>query len=82
MISKEPKAGKSRLSMGMLAAYRRQKWIFMATLTMGTLMQWSVCRENTALFGLRWAFSSVTLPFNELLRSLIFTVGDLFQITI
>ena len=66
----------------MMSVYRRQKWIFMATLTTGTLLQWSVCRENTALFGLRWAFSSVTLPINEFLRSLIFAIGDLFQVTI
>jgi hypothetical protein len=68
--------------MSLLGVYRRQKWIAMATLTTGTLMQWSTCREETALFGLRWAFSSVTLPINEFLRNVIFTIGDLFQITV
>lgn len=82
-MMKEKSTLKNRISkFSMMSVYRRQKWILMATLTMGTLMQWSTCRENTALFGLRWAFSSVTLPINTFLRNLIFAIGDLFQITV
>jgi len=55
-----------------MKAYRRRKWFALAALTVGTAMQLSTCREDLALFGLRTAFSSITLPINELLRALIF----------
>ncbi len=47
---------------------RRQKWIMFATLTIGTALQLSTCREETALLGLRTGFSSVTLPINVFIR--------------
>jgi len=50
-----------------MKAYRRSKWILLATMTMGGLAQLSTCREEAALFGLRTAFSSITLPINELI---------------
>ena len=82
MKTEQPKIKDRKSKISMMSVDSRQKWIFMATLTMGKLMQWSTCRETTALFGLRWAYSSVTLPINEFLRNLIFAVGDLFQITV
>lgn len=47
---------------------RRQKWIMLATMTIGTALQLSACQEETALLGLRTAFSSVTLPINTFIR--------------
>lgn len=35
---------------------------------MGTVTQLSTCREQSALFGLRTAFTSFTLPVNTFLR--------------
>ncbi|MEK6644211.1 MAG: hypothetical protein AABZ08_09895 [Planctomycetota bacterium] len=52
----------------------RRKWMLMAAMSMGTVLQLSTCREETALLGLRTAFSSITLPINVLLRNLIFGV--------
>jgi len=42
-----------------------------AAMTVGTLAQLATCREEAALLGLRSAFTSVTLPLNQLLRQLI-----------
>ena len=53
---------------------RHRKWIVMATLTMGTAFQVSTCQNDAALFGLRWAFTSFTLPINTLIRDLLLTV--------
>jgi hypothetical protein len=47
---------------------RRSKWIMFATMTVGSALQLSTCREETALFGLRTAISSITLPINTLIR--------------
>ena len=55
-----------------MKVYRRRKWLMLAALTMGTTLQLSTCREEIVLFGLRTAFSSITLPINQLLRELIF----------
>ncbi|MFQ5429157.1 MAG: hypothetical protein ACE5E1_02505 [Phycisphaerae bacterium] len=57
-----------------MSAYRRRKWMMLAVMTMGTALQLSTCREETALFGLRTAFSSITLPLNQLLRNLLFGI--------
>lgn len=43
----------------------------MAAMTLGTAFQLSTCREDAALFGLRWAFSSITLPLNVFIRDLL-----------
>lgn len=48
--------------------------MMLAVMTMGTALQLSTCREETALFGLRTAFSSITLPLNQLLRNLLFGI--------
>ncbi len=53
--------------------YLRRKWMMMAVLSMGTAMQITACREDAALFGLRVAFSSVTLPINQFIR--VFFLG-------
>ncbi|MBX3396983.1 MAG: hypothetical protein KF841_16635 [Phycisphaerae bacterium] len=54
-----------------MARLYRRKWIAMAVLTVGSAMQVSACREELGLFGLRWAFSSITLPINTLIRDLL-----------
>ncbi len=56
-----------------MKAYRRRKWIMLAVFTCGTTFQLAACREEATLFGLRTAFSSVTLPLNQLIRSLLLT---------
>ncbi len=48
--------------------HRYQRWFMLAALSMGTVMQLATCREESALFGLRTAFSSVTLPINTFIR--------------
>ncbi|HVP09936.1 MAG TPA: hypothetical protein VMV94_01980 [Phycisphaerae bacterium] len=48
--------------------YWRKRWLVLAVMTVGTALQLSTCREETALFGLRTAFTSVTLPINVLIR--------------
>lgn len=53
---------------------RNRKWIMLATLTMGTAMQLASCQDDVALFGLRWAFSSITLPINVFLRDALQTI--------
>jgi hypothetical protein len=40
-------------------------------MTLGTAFQLTACREDVALFGLRVGFSSITLPINQLLRSIL-----------
>jgi hypothetical protein len=52
----------------------RRKWMLMAALSCGTALQVSACRDDISLFGLRWLFSSVTLPINALLRQLLLGV--------
>jgi hypothetical protein len=48
--------------------WRRQRWIFLAAMTAGTVLQISTCREELSLFALRTAFTSVTLPINTLIQ--------------
>lgn len=55
----------------MKQAYKR-RWIMLAALCVGTAGQWATCREEAALFGLRTAFSSVTLPINTAIRQFFF----------
>jgi len=55
--------------------YRRRKWILLAILALGTTFQVSACREDAALFGLRVAFYSVTLPINQLVRSILLNLN-------
>lgn len=50
-----------------MKAYRRQKWILLAVMTLGGLAQVSTCREQASLFGLRTLFSAFTLPINQLI---------------
>lgn len=52
-------------------AYRR-RWIMLAVICLGTTAQLSTCREDAALFGVRTAFSSVTLPINTAIRQFFF----------
>jgi hypothetical protein len=54
---------------------RRRKWMMFATLTIGTALQLSTCREESALFGLRTAFSSITLPINVFIRQFFFSLS-------
>ncbi|HKQ50137.1 MAG TPA: hypothetical protein VJZ71_18820 [Phycisphaerae bacterium] len=56
---------------------RRTKWIMFATMTVGSVMQLSTCREETALLGLRTAISSITLPINTLIQQFFFVVGTI-----
>lgn len=53
---------------------RRYRWVFLAVMCMGTVAQISTCREESALFGLRTAFTSVTLPINTLIRQILLGV--------
>ncbi len=48
-----------------------RKWVAFAALTLGTTLQVSACREEFGLFGLRWAFSTFTLPINVFIRDLL-----------
>jgi hypothetical protein len=48
--------------------YWRKRWLVLAVMTVGTAMQLSTCRQEVALFGLRTAFTSVTLPVNTFIR--------------
>jgi len=50
---------------------RHRKWIMLATLTAGTVLQLSTCQNELALFGLRVAFSSITLPINVFIRDVL-----------
>ena len=50
---------------------RNRKWIALATISMGSAMQLASCQDDAALFGLRWAFSSVTLPINIFIRDIL-----------
>ena len=53
---------------------RRARWALLAALCLGSVAQLSTCREESALFGLRTAFTSFTLPFNVLLRQILLGV--------
>jgi hypothetical protein len=52
----------------MLSRRNRYRWLTLAGLCVGTMFQFSNCREDVALLGLRTAFSSITLPINTLIR--------------
>ncbi len=49
----------------------RRRWLVLAAMTIGTAMQLSACREELALFGLRTAFTSVTLPLNQAIQAFL-----------
>lgn len=51
--------------------HRRQKWIMLAALTIGTTFQLTACRDEAALFGLRTVFSAFTYPIDLLIQQLI-----------
>jgi len=53
---------------------RHKKWFLLASISMGTTMQLSACQDDLALFGLRWAVTSITLPFNQFIRDVLLTV--------
>ena len=55
----------------MKRAYKR-RWIMLAALCVGTTAQLATCREEAALFGLRTAFSSVTVASNTAIRQFFF----------
>jgi hypothetical protein len=57
-------------SPGMKRSIRFQKWVVFLALSAGTTFQLSTCREESALFGLRWAVTSVTLPINTFIRQI------------
>jgi hypothetical protein len=57
-----------------MKAYWRRRWLLLAAMTIGTAMQLSTCREDLALFGLRTAFTSVTLPINVAVRQVLLGV--------
>lgn len=44
-----------------------RKWLALATLTCGTTLQLSACRDELGLFGVRTAFSTIFLPINNLI---------------
>ncbi len=50
---------------------RRRRWLVLVAMTVGTAMQLSTCREELALFGLRTAFTSVTLPINAAIQQIL-----------
>jgi len=54
----------------MKRSIRFQKWVVFLALSAGTTFQLSTCREESALFGLRWAVTSVTLPINTFIRQI------------
>jgi len=45
--------------------------MLLAVMALGTAFQLTACREDAALFGLRVGFSSVALPINQFLRSIL-----------
>lgn len=49
----------------------RRRWLLCAAMTLGTAWQVSACREEFAFFGLRTAFTAVTLPINQLIQQLL-----------
>ncbi|MFQ5501685.1 MAG: hypothetical protein ACE5EQ_05215 [Phycisphaerae bacterium] len=54
--------------------YRSRKWILLATMTLGSTLQLATCREDAALFGLRTAISSITLPINQAIRDFLLSL--------
>ncbi|HWL94511.1 MAG TPA: hypothetical protein VNT79_13380 [Phycisphaerae bacterium] len=54
-----------------LRRLRVQKWMGFAAMSAGTAFQVSACREEAALFGLRTAFTAITLPINTFIRDLL-----------
>jgi hypothetical protein len=72
MATEKSKTQNPKSKATLLKVYRRQKWIALAAVTMGSVMQIADCRSDLALFGLRTAFSSITLPINTLIRDIIF----------
>ncbi len=54
-----------------MRAYRHRKWLMMAALSMGTVLQIATCREQAAFLGLRSAFSAFTLPVNQAIRDFL-----------
>ncbi len=51
--------------------HRRRRWMTLAALTLGTTLQLSTCQQEAALLGIRTAFTSFTLPFNQLIRQFL-----------
>jgi hypothetical protein len=76
MAPRQSETQNPKSRMPLLRLYRNQKWIALAALTMGSVMQVADCRNDAALFGLRWAFSSITLPINTFIRDLIFGLAS------
>jgi hypothetical protein len=57
----------------------RRKWMFAAALTMGSVMQLTTCQQEAGLFGLRWLFSSFTLPIDIYLRDFIIGLANILN---
>lgn len=60
--------------LGRVKVYRNRRWIMLAALSCGTTLQLSSCRSELGLFGLRWLFTSFTLPINQFIQDVIFTI--------
>lgn len=58
----------------MKAYLRYRKWIVLTAVSAGTVMQLASCQNDLALFGVRWAFTSFTLPINVFIRDVLQTV--------
>ncbi len=55
--------------------HTRRKWLLLAITTIGTTFQLATCQEEAALFGLRTAFSTFTLPINNAIRQFLLSLG-------
>ena len=58
-----------------MTAQRRRKWLILAATAMGTTFQMTACREDAALFGLRTIMASFSLPVNQFLQDLLFSLS-------
>lgn len=54
---------------------RRMKWLMLAATAMGTTFQLAACQQDAALFGLRTFMSSFSLPVNQFLQDLLFSLS-------
>ena len=62
-----PKRLATRWSLTLIRFYAQRRRLILAALTVGTVCQISACQEQTSLFLLRSAFSSISLPINQFL---------------
>lgn len=57
--------------------YMRRRALLLAVLSVGTTFQISACTQQANLFGLQVLFSSITLPFNQLLVQVFSGIANL-----